>query len=123
MFATQLQLSWSSGLAYTQSNVQAYAPLQGGVYILARPGSEGKLYAFYVGQADNLDSRLKDHLLPQEENECIRKKVAVGDARFFFAKVEGQRDRDGAERALYDHYGPECNKIAPPGPAIAINFP
>lgn len=121
MLTSSLELHWSAYQPLTFDNVQRLAPIEGGVYKLAHPNSEGTLTVFYVGQADNLDSRLKEHLSEAETNACIKRKVGRGDAVFAYAKVLGQRDRDGAERALYDFFKPECNQVKPPGPAIPIN--
>jgi len=121
MLTSSLKLDWSLYRPLTSGNVQTFAPIEDGVYKLAHPNNAGNLTVFYVGQADNLDSRLKEHLSKTEPNTCIRNKIAKGDAVFAFAKVVGQRDRNGAERALYDIYQPACNLVEPPGPAIQVN--
>jgi len=82
-----------------------------------------KLPVFYVGQAENLYERLRDHLSDGEPNACIVRCLRRYTCYFRLAKVARQAaDRDCAERALYDHYNPRCNESAPPGEPCDINF-
>jgi len=118
---SKVKLEWSAVYQYTLSNVNEHAPASAGVYRLSCQTGE-KRPVFYVGQADNLDERLRDHLSDEEPNDCIRLKLKNYTCYFRFAKVSKQEDRDCAERALYDHYEPECNKVAPPGEPCDINF-
>lgn len=118
----RVKLEWSAIHRYTLSNVEKYAPNSAGVYRLSYE-SDDHLTVFYVGQADNLDGRLRHHLSDEETNDCIRRKLKNYTCHFRFARVTKQEDRDCAERALYDHYKePECNKVAPPGEPCDINF-
>ena len=121
MFATKINLQWAPYRAYTNNNVECHAPTQAGVYKLAHPNNEGTLTVFYVGQAESLMIRFKDHLSASEPNSCIRKQLQRADSRFTYAIVPNKRERDGAERALYDYWKPVCNHIVPTGPAIPIN--
>ncbi len=120
MLNTKLHLDWANYRPYTHENVHSHAPTSAGVYKLAYPNADN-LIVFYIGQADNLDTRLKEHLSDSEQNQCIKQKLARGDCQFTYAVVPNKNDRDGAERALYDYFKPVCNLIVPPGPAISIN--
>ena len=117
----KVKLEWSAIHLYTPSNVKTYAPISAGVYRLSYK-SDDKLTVFYVGQADNIDKRLRDHLSDEEPNDCIQRKLKNYTCYFRFARVTRQEDRDCAERALYDHYELECNTVAPPGEPCDINF-
>lgn len=117
----RLTLEWSPVRLHTESNVRVNAPLSAGVYWLSYK-SDDKVRVFYVGQADNLDKRLRDHLSASEPDLCIRGYVQNRTCYYRFARVARQADRNGAERALYDHFSPACNDVAPPGPAADINF-
>jgi excinuclease UvrABC nuclease subunit len=121
MNSTKLHLNWAIYRPYTYGNVQQHAPTDPGVYKLAHPNNQGELTVFYVGQAENLDGRLKEHLSQSESNECIKQKLTRGDCVFAYAVVSGRQDRDGAERTLYDYFKPGCNKVTPQGIAISIN--
>ncbi len=117
----RLTLNWSDVLLYTGPNVNIHAPLSAGVYRLSYQNGDRRP-VFYVGQADNLYQRLREHLSDAEPNGCIVRCLRHYTCYFRFAKVARQADRDCAERALYDHYNPECNDTAPPGEPCDINF-
>jgi len=121
MLSTRLHLQWAPYRPYTRQAVHANAPLSGGVYKLAYARTDGSLIVFYVGQADNLDRRLKQHLSEYETNACLQRHLSRCKCYFTFAEVSTQRGRDGAERSLYDFFKPTCNLITPPGPPIPIN--
>jgi excinuclease UvrABC nuclease subunit len=121
MITKKIELQWAPYRPYKDDNVERYVPVNPGVYKLAVPNSEGTLNVFYVGQAENLRQRLKDHLSGFEANLCIRQHVQRGDSHFTYAVLHNKGDRDGAERALFDYWKPVCNKTVPPGPAIPIN--
>jgi len=117
----KLTLEWSEVFSYTGTNVNVHAPLSAGIYRLSCQKGDKRL-VFYVGQAENLDERLRGHLSDGEPNACIRRHLRDYTCYFRFAKVARQADRDCAERALYDHYDHECNSVAPPGEPCDINF-
>ena len=117
----KLILEWSDAHYYTVSNVENFAPRDTGVYklfylVANRPRS------FYVGQAENLRKVLLNHLLDAEPNVCIRRNFWYNTCYFQFAGVASQSERDGAERALFDHYRPLCNTVPPKGEPCEINF-
>lgn len=117
----KLTLDWSDVIQYTGSNVNIHAPLSAGVYRLSCKEGD-KLPVFYVGQAENLYERFRDHLSDGEPNACIVRCLRRYTCYFRFAKVARQADRDCAERALYDHYNPRCNESTQPGEPCDINF-
>lgn len=120
----KLDLEWKGYYEYTYNNVQKYAPLKAGVYKISFKQQDETLKVRYVGQSDNLDKRLKEHLdFENEPNECLIERLKKYHAEFSFAEVDKQTDREGAERALYRHYKPICNDpdVIPNGPDIDIN--
>ena len=120
----KLQLDWKGYHEYTEENVQKYTPTRAGIYKIGIKQQNGKLAVRYVGQANDLDRRLKEHLdLKNEQNECLAERLRKYNAEFSFAEVGTQNDRDGAEKALYDYYAPQCNDsdAIPNGPDIEIN--
>ncbi|MEK7121854.1 MAG: GIY-YIG nuclease family protein [Patescibacteria group bacterium] len=119
-----IQLDWKGYFEYTDGNVQKYAPTKAGVYKIGIKQKDEKLAVRYVGQANDLDRRLKEHLdLDNEPNECLVERLQKYHAEFSFSEVSAQSDRDGAEKALYDFYEPACNDAdaIPNGPDIEIN--
>jgi len=125
MLKRTLNLNWKGYHLYTNSNVQKYAPNEAGVYKIGIKQQNKTLAVRYIGQTDDLDRRLKEHLdFNNEENECLVKKLKKYHSAFSFAEVGRQSDRDGAERALYNHYRPVCNDpdAIPNEPDIDINY-
>jgi excinuclease UvrABC nuclease subunit len=119
-----MNISWSTfHEAYSETSVKTYVPTSAGVYLLWVKLTNGKWRCFYAGQAKNLETRLLEHLGKDEENECIRKHVADHICGFEYASVALQKDRDGIEKFLYDHYEPECNQVDPGGEPIEVNLP
>ena len=118
-----LQLGWSDWLTYNWDTVQRLAPASAGVYVLGVKLTTGKLEVFYVGQTDNLDRRLKEHLADSEPNKCIKGNLKYSCV-FRFASVAYQSDRDKAERALYKRFNPSCNDggAIPDVEDVTINF-
>lgn len=119
----KLQLKWHGYYSYNEDNVDDYVPEKSGVYKLSVELKNGKLKPFYVGQALDLNDRLNEHLSNSEENDCIKDNVSKYDCHFKFAPLSLQKNRDGAEKALYIRYKPECNDsdAIPNGPDIDIN--
>lgn len=119
-----LKLNWKGYYVYNYDNVHKYAPTKGGVYKISIKQQSGKLAVRYIGQANDLDRRLKEHLnLDNEQNKCLVEKLSKYHAEFSFAEISMQSDRDGAEKVLYDYYKPICNDpdAIPNGPNIEIN--
>jgi len=116
----QVTLAWHPYRRFTTEHVHAHAPLKAGVYKLAVHMRDGTLRVFYVGQAADLDSRLKDHLGEWEPNDALRSMVERYLCSFSFAVVPLEQDRDAAERALYLHFRPSSNDQVPSGPAYIV---
>ena len=117
----KLKLEWSDNHYYTVSNVDTFAPRDAGVYkLLYFTANQPRV--FYVGQAENLRRVFMKHLSDTETNACIRRNFWYNTCYFKFAVVESQSERDGAERALYDHYKPPCNTVPPKEEPCDINF-
>lgn len=102
---TKIKLEWVPGPRKVQTpcdgaTVDAHIAEQAGVYILAHKDTDGNYQSFYVGQANNLRRRLKEHLLAGEPNACIRNRVA-SPCGFQYALVARPVHRDAAEAAIY----------------------
>lgn len=120
----KLDLNWSDYIKYTSTNVGRVFN-KPGVYKISILQNDGSLAVRYVGQTDDLNRRLYEHLdVDNEKNQCLREKLSKYDASFSVAVITSQEDRNGAELALYNHYKPTCNdpKAIPNGPALEINY-
>ncbi len=115
-----VRLAWQRYLPFSLANVQAYAPVQAGVYKIAVNLLNGQKRVVYVGQAADLDARLKDHLSEWGSNLDLYTLVRQYQCSFALAAVPLQADRDAAERALYLNFQPSSNTQAPSGPAYLV---
>lgn len=100
---------WSSRYLYTDENVDAYAPAQGGVYRLIYKKGE-KYYVFYVGQSNNLNRRLHEHLGAGEKDACIKRHLKNYECYFRFIQIDSEEERDRVEQSQIRKYDPPCNK-------------
>ena len=68
--------TWSPTFTpYNETAVKQYASTDAGVYAMWVHYTSGKWECFYVGKADNIESRLLDHLRDNEPNPCIKENV------------------------------------------------
>jgi excinuclease UvrABC nuclease subunit len=78
-------------------------------------------YAYYVGQASNLNNRIYQHLAGNETNSCCSQYLRKYNCYFKAALVSKQADRDGIEVYLYNHFKPTCVEKIPDVTAIEVN--
>ena len=106
---------------FNEDQVKAVVPEKEGIYQLSNH-SEG---VFYVGQSDNLQRRLLEHLSDKEENTCIKKKLNY-EVYVRFALLEDKKERLCAESYMYYHYKREneyeCNDKEPSELPCEINL-
>ena len=120
----RLHLTWNGYYKYTSDSVSRNVPEEAGVYKISVSQQDGTLKVHYVGQSENLQKRLKEHLdIENEQNECLARHISKYSCSYKFALVPKQEDRDAVERALYIHYRPECNNpdAIPDVPDVEIN--
>lgn len=86
------------------------APPEPGVYVVYRSG-----VPVYVGQAQKLRSRLKDHLKKIED----RKRISIEEVTCRFLTIERMWEVARAEDALIRRYDPEWNGI----PGFSMHVP
>lgn len=108
-------LTWTKLVKLDGGLVQALDDDMPGVYRLSYHADDGSYYVFYVGQAEDIKSRLLQHLSSSEENVGIKNFLATKDCYFRYAKVTKPYIREAAERQMYNHYEPACNNVEPSG--------
>jgi excinuclease UvrABC nuclease subunit len=118
-----MEITWSAFHDLNKENVERNVPEVAGVYLLWVKLKSEKWMCYYVGQAEDLQTRLLEHCSPAEQNDCIKNNVQNHISGYEYAKVAKQADRDGIEKFLYNHYKPECNKQDPGGTPIEVNLP
>ncbi len=116
-----MQLKWTERIPLTKTGVDKINSIAG-VYRLIYKESDDKYYVYYVGQTDDLNDRLSQHLSDNEENECCQKHLDKYTCYFRAAAISTQANRDGAEVALYNQYKPTCVERVPDVDPIEINF-
>ena len=99
---------WSSRHSYTEGNVEKYVPAGGGVYRLINKDGD-KYYVFYVGQSNDLERRLLEHLSPNEIDTCIKRYLLDYDCFFRFKEINSASERDRVEQEQIKKYNPSCN--------------
>ena len=120
-----LNVEWEGKYSYNEEGVKYHVTKKPGIYRLLR-AQEGGYGVFYVGQTDNLQRRLLEHLSSEEKNDCIKKKLK-DNTYFRFALLEDEKDRLCAESYLYQEYdvdgnGPPCNEQEPSETPCEINL-
>jgi len=116
-----LSVDWNTiPYRFNEDQVKGVVPEKEGIYRLSN--TEG---VFYVGQSDNLQRRLLEHLSDKEENTCIKEKLKY-QVRFRFALLEAEKDRLCAESFMYQQYKKkdmvECNDKEPSETPCEINL-
>jgi len=115
--------TWSSFFTpYNEAEVRRVVPTGGGVYALRVKNKSGKWDCFYVGKADNLESRLLGHLRNEEPNDCIKGNVK-SPCGFHWLNITTESERSGAEKYLYDTIKPDCSRKDPGGKPLTIPLP
>jgi len=120
-----IYLRWQGYYDYTEENVIKHVlkdPRLPGVYKIAELQTFGVLVPFYVGQTDNLNKTLLNHLNEKEKNECLKKEIEDKICCFKFAPVIEEKERKDILFTLYEHYHPFCNKEIKEGSSVKINF-
>lgn len=117
-----MQLKWTERISLTQSGVDRIKAIAGVYRLINYSRADDKYYVYYVGQADDLNNRLSQHLSGNETNECCQKYLDNYTCYFRAAAISGQADRDGAEVALYNKFEPTCVERIPDVKPIEINF-
>jgi len=100
--------TWSNRNSYSKANVQKYVPLTSGVYRLIYKTGD-KYYVFYVGQSNNLERRLLEHLSSGEEDLCIKRHLRDYECFFRFVEISSLNERNRVEREQIEEYTPSCN--------------
>lgn len=68
----------------------------------------------YVGQATNLQARIKQHFSESEQNTDLKNIIRHYRVSVLYTKVVDTSELCRIESALYYQYRPQCNQIAPP---------
>ena len=97
-------------------------PQTGGIYIIStRQEADHEFEVKYIGQADNLLARIKDHWSKNEKNKELKAHIAEKYMmKINYSVIESKSDRDGMLLYMYQVFNPPFNHEPPPG-TTAIN--
>ena len=110
-----IQAHWGQVAPYNRTTNLISVPETAGIYCLLVQHRNGSYGLCYVGQADNLRERLRDHQQLLEPNEGIRTYLSQYVLKAVWIQVPVAEDRDAIELYLYNTYKPSLNKQTPPG--------
>ena len=117
-----MQLEWTERIPLTESGINRMGAVAGVYRLIYHNQADDKYYIYYVGQADDLNDRLSQHLSGNETNKCCQKYLDNYTCYFRAAATSRQADRDGAEVALHNKFEPTCVERIPDVKSIDINF-
>lgn len=118
-----MEINWSNFQRLSRENVSKYAVASPGVYILWKKVARYEWSCFYIGQAQNLEQQLMEHISSTETNRYLKETIATSICGFQFSAIIKQPDRDAIEQYLFDKYQPECNFQDPGGIPTLVNLP
>lgn len=117
-----MKLNWTERIVLIQSGVDRIKAVAGIYRLIYHNRDKDTYYVHYVGQAENLNDRLTQHLSGNETNKCCQRHLDNYTCYFRAAAISRQADRDGAEVALYNKFKPTCVERIPDVDPIDINF-
>jgi len=106
-------LDWQNFAVYNEDTVSRNTPSRSGVYIIWLKQTSGDWKCSYVGQSQDLKTRLLAHLSTDEPNTTLKNIISRHTCGFSFAEVPQVSSLSYFERQLYDKYKPECNVVRP----------
>jgi excinuclease UvrABC nuclease subunit len=104
-----MSLNWIGAYSLNQENVDRHVPANAGIYRISIRMKDKSLKVVYVGQSDDLRQRIHQYLNEDTENSCLLNHLRNHIPYFCVAEVSTQAERDAGERALFEHFSPECN--------------
>ena len=119
----QKKLEWYKIEPYNKEKVNNVTN-DAGVYIISARQTDGSYVARYIGQANDLHSRLLEHLQDDEQNEKLKQYIQKINLKVSYAKVRYKEQRDAIELYLFNFLNPKCNINKPPSNyEIEVNLP
>jgi excinuclease UvrABC nuclease subunit len=98
-------------------------PNCGGIYVIAQT-TKDKTIVKYVGKAEDLDVRQKQHWSDSEQNIDLKNFIQKTNFLcFYYAPVNTNDERDGIEAYLVNYYLPDFNFQDPLSQPIQVNLP
>ena len=116
----KLELKWSKWLSYNETNLSFHCSENPGVYSISASVDQ-ELEVVYVGKADKIGQRLRNHKRFFEPNSFLKNMLEQRECYFRYCEVSDLIDRQNVEYTLFQHYRPACNIVEPRGEIIDVN--
>lgn len=121
LYSLTHQLDWQQTSVNRQSAVSALYPInESGVYLYTTIDNK----PVYVGRAEDLEKRFKEHLSDNEPNKELLDFLRTKPAQLYYAIEENEQLREGIELFLFNYLSPRFNDNTPSAEKeIPANFP
>ncbi len=117
----KVDLKWSEWLPYTENSLSSFCLESSGVYSISTAVDQ-KLKVIYVGKADKLGQRLRNHTRFFEPNSFLKNMIEQQECYFRYCEIPDLMDRQNVEYTLFQHYRPVCNIVVPKGEVVDVNL-
>ena len=118
-----MELKWYGRYSYDEQTVKKGVLKKPGNYMIMVKLKNENFRPIYVGQSNNLEERLLEHLSDSENNFCLKKHVKDYTLGIRYCYANSETDRKNIEYTLYQNYSHECNQNIPDGREIPITKP
>ena len=114
-------LNWQETEVSRQSISSVLFPIhEPGVYLYTTMDNN----PIYVGRAEDLEKRFKEHLSDNEQNKQLLTFLRTYPARLYYAVEKQEGVRAGIELFLFNELSPRFNDMTPPSKEeIPVSFP
>ena len=117
----RVDLKWSELLPYDETSLSFHCSENSGVYSISASLNQ-ELQVIYVGKADKIGQRLRNHKRFFEPNSFLKNMLEARECYFRFCEIPELTDRQNVEYTLYQRYRPVCNIVEPKGEMIEVNI-
>lgn len=107
-------LNWSSPRRYMREDIQRFSTEKAGIYLIYAERANAYKQLVYVGQADNIKTRLLEHISENEKNEILKRILSHEVCYYSYAEVPLPNKRNSIENFIYNKCHPEANINRPP---------
>ncbi len=104
---------WSQLQKFEKAEVDKLPSGSAGVFRLSYKHENSNIYVFYIGQADDIKTKLTDLL--DNANICVKNYILTKECYFRYSKIEEEYVRKATERLMFKRYVPQCNEKIPEG--------
>ena len=117
----KVDLKWSKLLPYDETSLSFHCTENSGVYSISATVDQ-KLQVVYVGKADKIGQRLRNHKRFFEPNSFLKNILEKRECYFRYCEVSDIMYRQNIEYTLFQYYRPTCNIVEPRGEIIDVNI-